>query len=55
VHRNLLTFEGKVDRTAVLGVMANWLFNYNTVRARGAVVEKMVVGGGEDGLDVQPL
>jgi hypothetical protein len=35
VHRNLLTFEGKVDRTAVLGVMANWLFNYNTVRVRG--------------------
>lgn len=33
VHKNLLTFEGKVDRSAVLGVMANWLFNYNTVEA----------------------
>jgi len=33
VHKNLLTFEGKVDRSAVLGVMAGWLFNYNTVEA----------------------
>jgi len=43
VHRNLLTFEGKVDRSAVLGVMANWLFNYNTVSA--AWVGRAAVGG----------
>ena len=37
-RKNLLSFEGKVDRSAVLGVLTSWLFNYNTieqVRARG--------------------
>ena len=31
VRKNLLNFEGKVDRTAVLGVLTTWLFNYNTI------------------------
>jgi hypothetical protein len=31
-HKNLLTYEGKIDRTAILGVLASWVFNYNTVR-----------------------
>ena len=30
-RKNLLTFEGRIDRAAVLGVLTNWLFNYNTV------------------------
>jgi hypothetical protein len=30
---NLLTYEGKVDRSAILGVLAGWIFNYNTVEA----------------------
>jgi hypothetical protein len=34
-RRNLMTPEGKVDRSAVLGILGNWLFNYNTV-VRGA-------------------
>jgi hypothetical protein len=31
VRKNLLNFEGKVDRSAVFGLLAGWLFNYNTV------------------------
>ena len=31
VRKNLLNFEGKVDRSAVLGVLTTWLFNYNTI------------------------
>jgi len=31
VRRNLLNNEGKVDSKAILGVLRNWLFNYNTV------------------------
>jgi len=31
VRRNLLNFDGKVDRNAILGVLSGWLFNYNTV------------------------
>jgi hypothetical protein len=31
VRKNLLNFEGRVDRTAVLGVLMGWFFNYNTV------------------------
>ena len=30
-RKNLLNFEGKVDRSAVLGVLTGWLFNYNTI------------------------
>jgi len=29
--KNLLNFEGKVDRSAVLGLLTGWLFNYNTI------------------------
>jgi hypothetical protein len=31
VRKNLLNFEGKVDRSAVLGLLTGWLFNYNTI------------------------
>jgi len=31
VRKNLLNFEGTVDRSAVLGILTSWLFNYNTV------------------------
>lgn len=31
VKKNLLNKEGKVDTAALLGVLRNWLFNYNTV------------------------
>jgi hypothetical protein len=31
VRKNLLNFDGKVDRSAILGVLSGWLFNYNTV------------------------
>jgi hypothetical protein len=31
VRKNLLTFEGKVDRGALLGLLTSWLFNYNTI------------------------
>ena len=30
-RKNLLNFEGKVDRSAVLGLLTSWLFNYNTI------------------------
>ena len=30
-RRNIMTPEGRVDRAAVLGLLSNWLFNYNTV------------------------
>ena len=30
-RKNLLTFDGKVDRGAVLGLLTSWLFNYNTI------------------------
>jgi hypothetical protein len=32
-RRNQLIVDGKVDGKAVLGVLGNWLFNYNTVEA----------------------
>ncbi len=31
VRKNLLNFEGRVDRAAVFGILTGWLFNYNTV------------------------
>jgi len=31
VRKNLLNFEGQIDRRAVLGILSGWLFNYNTV------------------------
>ena len=31
VSKNLLNFEGKVDRSAVMGLLTGWLFNYNTI------------------------
>jgi hypothetical protein len=30
-RKNLLNFEGQIDRAALLGVLTGWLFNYNTV------------------------
>jgi hypothetical protein len=30
-RKNLINFEGKLDRSAILGVLSGWLFNYNTV------------------------
>jgi hypothetical protein len=30
---NLLTYQGKLDRKALLGVLTSWVFNYNTVEA----------------------
>jgi len=33
VRRNLMTPDGKVDRSALLSVLGNWLFNYNTVES----------------------
>jgi hypothetical protein len=33
VHRNVMTPDGKVDRSAVLGMLSSWLFNYNTTEA----------------------
>ncbi len=30
---NLITFQGKIDRKALLGVLSSWVFNYNTVEA----------------------
>ena len=33
VHKNLLTPDGHVDRTALLGALGSWVFNYNTVEA----------------------
>jgi len=32
-HRNLMTKDGRVDYSAVLGILTTWLFNYNTVEA----------------------
>jgi hypothetical protein len=37
VRKNLLTFEGKVDRSAVLGLLTSWLFNYNTIEQASRV------------------
>jgi len=31
VRRNLLNSDGKIDTSAILGVLTGWLFNYNTV------------------------
>jgi hypothetical protein len=31
VRRNLLTSEGKIDSAAIIGVLAGWFFNYNTI------------------------
>jgi hypothetical protein len=31
VRKNLLTFDGTLDRSAILGILTGWLFNYNTV------------------------
>ena len=36
VTKNLLNFEGKVDRSAVLGLLTSWLFNYNTIEQASA-------------------
>ncbi len=36
VRKNLLNFEGKVDRSAVLGLLTGWLFNYNTIEQASA-------------------
>jgi hypothetical protein len=33
VHRNIMTSSGKVDPSAVLGLLTSWLFNYNTTEA----------------------
>ena len=33
MRRNLLTPDGRVDRSALLGVLASWVFNYNTIEA----------------------
>jgi len=30
-RKNLINFEGKIDRSAILGILSGWLFNYNTV------------------------
>ncbi len=30
-RKNLLSFDGSVDRSALLGVLTTWLFNYNTI------------------------
>ena len=32
-HKNLINFEGNIDRSAVLGVLTGFFFNYNTVEA----------------------
>jgi hypothetical protein len=29
--KNLITFDGKIDRSAVLSVLTGWLFDYNTI------------------------
>jgi hypothetical protein len=29
--KNLMTFDGKIDRSAVLSVLTGWLFDYNTI------------------------
>jgi hypothetical protein len=47
VHRNVMTPDGKVDRSAVLGMLSSWLFNYNTTEAllllrRGALQRRAV-------------
>jgi len=31
VRKNLLSFDGTVDRSAILGVLTGWFFNYNTI------------------------
>ena len=33
VHKNLLRSDGKVDPSAVLGMLTTWLFDYNTVES----------------------
>jgi hypothetical protein len=30
-RKNLMNFEGKIDRSAIFGILSGWLFNYNTV------------------------
>ena len=48
VHKNLLNYQGKVDRSAVLGVLSGWLFDYNFVEATllfGACVVCIMVRG----------
>ena len=30
-RKNLLNFDGEIDRSALLGVLTGWLFNYNTI------------------------
>ena len=33
VHKNIMTPSGRVDASAVLGLLTSWLFNYNTTEA----------------------
>ena len=33
MRRMVMTPEGAVDRSALLGVLSSWLFNYNTIEA----------------------
>jgi hypothetical protein len=33
VHRNVMNAAGKIDTSALLGLLRGWLFNYNTVEA----------------------
>ena len=30
-RKNLMNFDGDIDRSALLGVLTGWLFNYNTI------------------------
>ena len=30
-HINLLNYQGRIDRKALLGLLTSWVFNYNTV------------------------
>jgi hypothetical protein len=32
-RKNLLTYDGKLNRNALLGVLTGWLFNYNTIES----------------------
>jgi hypothetical protein len=42
VHKNLLTYDGKVDRKAALSVLTNWFFDYNTVEGVLTFIEAIV-------------
>jgi hypothetical protein len=49
VRKNLLNFEGKVDRSAVLGLLTGWLFNYNTIEQASARSSGRVRARSRDG------